>query len=297
MIAHSLGNMVVSAARQDHGLQYDKYFMVNAAVPVEAYDAVNGVTESSRARLTPSDWVGYPQRLRAAGWHELAPEGDARRGLTWKGRFGNVSDTVNYYSPEDEVLKCGNGEYQFPYQREYAWYCPERYKGVKSSLQNAIDYGRNEGGWAFNPAYDVEESEIIQNPPGSPQPTQTITWNRHATVDEMTNVTDMALIATPFCGPFADNAICSTNGPVVVSSVLRAQLLADAIPAESLPAGATAVVAWNSSQGRNYDMSDSKDRITLIDENLHSWKHSYFLQVPYMIVHRLFENIVNQVKE
>ena len=43
MMAHSLGNMLVSAARQDHGLQYEKYFMVNAAVPVEAYDPAGGV--------------------------------------------------------------------------------------------------------------------------------------------------------------------------------------------------------------------------------------------------------------
>ena len=298
MMAHSLGNMVVSAARQDHGLQYEKYFMVNAAVPVEAYDPAGGVTESSRARLTPSAWVGYPQRLRAAGWYALPPEGDVRRGLTWKGRFANVSDTVNYYSPEDEVLKCGYGEYHLPYLREYAWYNQEHYKGTKSSLQNAVDYGRNEGGWAFNPAYDVEESEIIQNPPGSPQPTQTITWNRHATVDEMTNVTDMALIATPFFGPFADNSICSTNGPVVVSPVLRAQLLADAIPAESLPAGLAEVPNWNQPSLRNYNMDTRfKDHVNLIDANLRLWKHSYFLQVPYMIVHELFEDIVNTVKE
>ena len=297
MMAHSLGNMVVSAARQDHGLQYEKYFMVNAAVPVEAYDAVNGVTESSRARLTPSAWGDYPQRLRAAGWYALAPEGDVRRGLTWKGRFGNVSDTVNYYSPEDEVLKCGYGEYHLPYQREYAWYNQEHYKGTKSSIQNAVAYGRNEGGWAFNPAYDVEETVTIQNPPGSPQPTQTITQYRHATAGEMTNVTDMALIATPFFGPFADNAICSTNGPVVVSASLRAQLLADAIPAESLPAGLSQVTDWNSSQERNYDMTEFKDHIDLIDEDLFPWKHSYFLQAPYMIVHSFFENIVNKVKE
>ena len=155
------------------------------AVDLAAYDPVNGVTESSRARLTPSAWVDYPQRLRAAGWYALAPEGDVRRGLTWKGRFANVSDTVNYYSPEDEVLKCGYGEYHLPYQREFAWYNQEHYKGTKSTIQNAVDYGRNEGGWAFNPAYDEEETVTIQNPPGSPQPTQTITQYRHATVAEM----------------------------------------------------------------------------------------------------------------
>ena len=240
----------------------------------------------------------FAEAIREAGFvGTLAPEGDVRRGLTWKGRFANVSDTVNYYSPEDEVLMCGNGETHHPYQRELAWYNQERYKGVKSLIQGVIDYGRNEGGWAFNPVYDVEEEETIPALPGSPEPMQTITWNRHATADEMTNVTDIALMATPFFGPFADNSICSTNGPVMVSAALRAQLLADAIPAESLPVGATEVVSWNSSPERNYNMSASKDHVNLIDEDLFPWKHSYFLQVPYMIVHRLFENIVNKVKE
>ena len=69
-----------------HGLQCEKYFMVNAAVPVEAYDPVGGVTEASRAILTPSAWIGYPQRLRTAGWYDLAPEGGragARPPLQW----------------------------------------------------------------------------------------------------------------------------------------------------------------------------------------------------------------------
>ena len=181
--------------------------------------------------------------------------------------------------------------------RGYAWYNQEHYKGTKSSLQNAIAYGRNEGGWAFNPAYDVEETATIQNPPGSPQPTQTITQYRHATVAEMADVSDDTLIAMPFFGPFADDAICSTNGPVEVSAALRAQLLADAIPAESLPAGLAEVPNWNQPSPRNFSMSGFKDNINLIDEDLFPWKHSYFLQAPYMIVHRLFENIVNKVKE
>ncbi|MDD4017430.1 MAG: hypothetical protein PHV28_05745, partial [Kiritimatiellae bacterium] len=38
VMAHSLGNMVVSSAIADHGMAADKYFMLNAAVPAEAYD-------------------------------------------------------------------------------------------------------------------------------------------------------------------------------------------------------------------------------------------------------------------
>ena len=35
-MAHSLGNMLVSAAIQDFGMPYEKYFMLNAAVAPEA---------------------------------------------------------------------------------------------------------------------------------------------------------------------------------------------------------------------------------------------------------------------
>jgi len=212
----------------------------------------------------------------------------------------DVDNTVNFYSLKDEVVAKGDGDWHPITERNYVWYNQEHYKGTKSTIQNAVDYGRNEGGWAFNPAYDVEETVTIQNPPGSPQSTQTITQYRHATVAEMADVSNGALIAMPFFGPFADDAICSTNGSVEVSAALRAQLLADAIPAESLPAGLTEVADWSSSPARNYNMSsDFRDsgNLNLIDAYLRPWKHSYFLQVPYMIVHELFEDIVNKVKE
>ena len=39
VMAHSLGNMVVSSAFADHGMVADKYFALNAAVASEAFDA------------------------------------------------------------------------------------------------------------------------------------------------------------------------------------------------------------------------------------------------------------------
>ncbi len=103
--------------------------------------------------MTSEAWQNYPERVRAAGWHELFDSSDPRSELTWKGRFASVSNTVNYYSTEDEVLKCGNGEWHYELQRKWAWYNQERYKGVKSPLQDALMFGRNEGGWAFNPEW------------------------------------------------------------------------------------------------------------------------------------------------
>lgn len=38
LLPHSLGNMVVCTAIQDHGFRPDRYFMLNAAVPAEAFD-------------------------------------------------------------------------------------------------------------------------------------------------------------------------------------------------------------------------------------------------------------------
>ena len=42
VLAHSLGNMLVSSAAVDHNLQYSRYYMLNAAVPMEAYDGADG---------------------------------------------------------------------------------------------------------------------------------------------------------------------------------------------------------------------------------------------------------------
>ena len=154
-VAHSLGNMLVSSAIQDWNLPHDKYMVLNAAVPIEAYDtSSDAVNETTANRLMPRDWVGYDASLRAANWHGLFDPGDGRRKLTWKGRFSRVVNTVNYYSSEEEVLRCGNGEWRQPLQRAYSWYNQERIKGVKPV---EAGLGRNEGGWGFNTDYYVED--------------------------------------------------------------------------------------------------------------------------------------------
>ena len=106
-LAHSLGNMLVSAAIQDCGMPYEKYFMLNAAVAMEAFDASSGVTQESHDNMTPEAWANYPDRVRSTHWWELFANGDGRRSLTWKGRFANVMDIVNFYSSQEEVCHFG----------------------------------------------------------------------------------------------------------------------------------------------------------------------------------------------
>ncbi|MFO1477377.1 MAG: Ig-like domain-containing protein [Verrucomicrobiota bacterium] len=102
--AHSLGNMMVCAAIQDFEAAPDRFFMIDAALPIEAFDAslVTGM------EMVHPDWKEYSERLYASEWFRLFPHGDGRRGLTWRGRFQDVpgrTELYNFYSSGEEVLE------------------------------------------------------------------------------------------------------------------------------------------------------------------------------------------------
>ena len=109
VMAHSLGNMVVSSMIHDYGLQVSKYLMCNSAVPAEAYDRSMSLRTS---KLVHPDWEEYPTNSWTASWHTLFKDdlNDDRKHLGWPGRFTNVlSKAVNFYSTSDhggdEVLE------------------------------------------------------------------------------------------------------------------------------------------------------------------------------------------------
>ena len=291
-MAHSLGNMLVSSAIQDWQLPCERYFMLNAAVPIEAYDvSTNAVNAAGIDRMLPIDWVGYDTMLKAAHWCDLFDVGDGRRVLTWKGRFSGVNNVVNYHSSEEEVLRCGNGESHLPLQRPYAWYNQERIKGVKPF---EMGLGRNEGGWEFNSAYFVEDT-YYDDDLGE----DVAYFRKRSATEANALLPDGAegFKSTPFFGWFEDRTIC-TNAFLVESAIspqLRAQLLADAIPAESLPAGLVPVPKWDEiTVAENQDMATSfKDKMTtnILGSASSQWGHSFFLSAPYMVVHGLFEDV------
>ena len=71
--AHSLGNMMVSAAIQDYGTQVDRYFLINAALAREVF---NSSFVDQDTFMTHKEWrdKGYEERLYASKWHELFAE-------------------------------------------------------------------------------------------------------------------------------------------------------------------------------------------------------------------------------
>ena len=288
-IAHSLGNMLVSAAIQDCGMPHEKYFMLNAAVAMEAYDPTNGITQTSHDNMTPEAWTNYTDRVRSTHWFERFPEGDGRRLLTWKGRFANVTNIVNFYSTQEEVVCNGDGSPK-DIGREYSWYNQEYCKGSWTWMVHP-----NEGGWAFNSYYDPSLFS-------------------HMAPSNAAELTDAQLRQTPFFLDFSNPEMhTSSNGAVVASNYLyRAEMLAYAIPSESYAVGANPLPGRTTMPPNdtsnilyyNHDMAmvftsgidDLPPKGEKAKYKHRDWQHSTFVQRSYKRVHQLFKIIDQHIR-
>ncbi len=109
-------------------MPHKKYFILNAAVTLEAYDTVGGVSTKSWNAMTPAEWRPYLDRVRSSHWYELflSSPVDARQRLTWKGLFKDVDNTVAQPSSDVCVWRHGRG---LPPNEEYDDICHERTGG------------------------------------------------------------------------------------------------------------------------------------------------------------------------
>ena len=124
--AHSLGNMVISSAIADWGLNANTYFMIDAAVAMEAY---NASTSDNPNLVPPPYWLNYSNRLWASKWYQLFDASDARSSLTWSNRFGNIPIAYNYYSSTEDVLENADGLTHSITGQAFAWVNQEMLKG------------------------------------------------------------------------------------------------------------------------------------------------------------------------
>ena len=177
IFAHSLGNMVASSAISDHALDAAHYFMVNAAVPTEAY---LGESADRRLMVHPEwkDQLGlipdYAEWLLSPNWWWLFPPEDHRSLLKWKDRFAGLTSRtrcLNFYSSGEDVLKSGTGDlpnlFGEVYDKEQVWTFNEMVKGTNTLSANLA--GEVHGGWGFNRAYMdwVDPGGAAHPPPGS----------------------------------------------------------------------------------------------------------------------------------
>ena len=301
-IAHSLGNMLVSAAIQDYGMEYEKYFMLDAAIAIEAFDPTNGITQVAHDNMTPEAWTNYTDRVRATHWFERFPEGDGRRLLTWKGRFANVTNIVNFYSTQEEVVNNGDGDWHTIAERNYVWYNQETRKGVWPLMLHEY-----EGGWEFNGYYNTTTNYWI----GDLFQTETY----HMLPADADQLSDEQLQQIPFFLDFHNPEMhSSSNGLIVATNYLyRAEMLAYAIPAESFAVGANPLSALNaytntvtneSVPSRNFNMASFIAGQEDLPENedddpekrYRDWQHSTFVQRSYKRTSRLYKEIISFMK-
>ncbi|NOU36519.1 MAG: hypothetical protein HOO88_07095 [Kiritimatiellaceae bacterium] len=185
MLAHSLGNMVVSSAIQDYGMSVQKYLMLDAAVASEAFDGSLFNAAANNNPMLHADWRGYALQTWSANFHELYSLPDTRAKLTWRGRFAAVVPfAYNFYSSEDEVFEINQAsvnmmtgvEFDFDIWlpsseihglERYTWQKQEVFKGRDfPGLPSPIG-STKWWGWGFHhnllglKAYSAEEANVL----------------------------------------------------------------------------------------------------------------------------------------
>ena len=283
MLAHSLGNVVVSSASVDYGLQYKKYYMLNAAVPMEAYDIMSRTTN-----MVGKAWRSTPSRIRSSEWSNLFDREDGRSLLSWRGRFAGIANAVNCYSTTEDVL--GNTDLNESqvgrWWNDRAWAMQEMNKGTQLAEMLPDSWANSEGGWGFNlSAYG--ERYINRN-------TLRMTTRMKRRISRMS---DDELKANPVFKPFDEDWLHSTNGFVSVPQIdiVRARILGDGIPAISFAAGANQMHDRAGIIQLNYHLYEAGFWPREYDD-CHNpiWQHSDIKKVAYHYLSGFFKIIVSE---
>jgi hypothetical protein len=266
---HSLGNMVVSSAIADWGLNVNAYFMIDAAVAMEAY---NASPADNLLLVPPSDyWLEYSNRLWASKWYQLFDSSDARSTLTWSNRFGNISIAYNYYSANEDVLQDADGQLHSVTGEEFSWVNQEMRKG--SFVAGLV--ANDEAGWGFN--------------------SLGLNGYSNYTLDQANAIPDSQLQTNSFFGWFDDANLYTPGGDTDVNYNLRAQILGDGIPALSNAAGGTSMV--NSFGVPDADREMNAYRLGNYGQGLwpisdNRWHHSDIVNVAFPFNYKIFNQII-----
>jgi VCBS repeat-containing protein len=327
IVAHSLGCCVVASAIADHGMNVNNSCFIDAALARECFD---GEVPSDANGMTPDEWRSYDSRLYAANWYERFPATDARSILTWRNRFTNAVLAIhNFYSSTEDVLAAYDGEvpgWWFTaltaagFNGDYAWVFQEKAKGDKVNYLLGLTHaGSYYGGWGFNlndallttySNWYVIDSITGQRRVKNPGEIGTITaslldssrysplfktgWGTYDRLNPTLEVIDTNYKDGPdwifdLYGIASGNTIAS-------DPIKRNQLLAEAIPALSLPAGANKTANFTS--GRNYNLptqfADTIHWPRRRDEHdVRLWLHSDVHDVAYLYQYKLFDKLVS----
>ena len=294
--AHSLGNMVTLSAISDWNAPISQYFMLDAAVPVEAIDPT-AVTNM----MTFSTWAGYTNRLFAADWYQLFTNNDARSTLFWNNRLANLLNVTvyNFYSSGEEVLRtttndppssvlsmvaaqAANNLWNGIPFGTYTWYWQEKGKGTSSQ-----DWflGSSHGGWLIGNTY-----EYMAPASANVLPTSQLKTNSFC------NFASSILEVNP---PSGDVALLNSTSGSAYAAANRNRILSDAIPAMSLVAGANPIPSLSPPRSlteHNFNMNTIQFQNgwsqARTGNEVGLWHHSDFVQMTYTFTYKLFNQFV-----
>ncbi len=269
--AHSLGNMLVGSAMHDwQAAGISNYFMVDAAVPKEAYDsAEEQLATQTTWGMDHPDWSNYPRRLWCSDWHKLFPGSDNRSRLTWKNRLQGISNVFNFYSTGEEVLANPADAPTVPTSSTEVWNNQERMKG---RMETGQVLSSNYGGWRFTNYYNEGQVYYPQIPPA-----------------QTASITDAELNQQPFFWPGPAELHGANGNNYASPQQHRNTLLSEMVPALSFAAGANPVIRFGT---RNVNMPDHfKNDWPRANP---SWQHSDAKVVGYLYIYKVFDAVVSE---
>lgn len=311
LAAHSLGNLVASQAIQGTNFTPNRYYIINGAVPLEAYDS-GSTTAVEKAAMTERTWKNYgaigERRLFANNWHKLFDENDSRSRLTWSDHFSNISeiDTHNFFSrgedvvqnPETddvdifaEILALTNNQGGFV---RGTWGAQEFVKGGTSLA--IYGQSRMQGGWGFH-------HSPTDPPPPPPATWQSGYWKNDPELRKFTpeearsEISDMDLELKPFFLPFLELDLFDSDlGSTKASeNSVRHDVLATGIPSQSFAIAANPVASLKG----NHDMNGMKTDPTLWPIDNHDgrsvgkWLHSDIKNVSTNYLNKVYTSMIN----
>ena len=281
VIGHSLGNMLVSSAIVDHKLQYAKYFIMDGAVAISAYDS-----EEYSSDMIDSAWENVNPSYRASRWYELFDETDFRHTLSWKGRFAGIKNVINCYSKTEDVV----GD---PVEggRQSVWVMQEWNKGC--NLWHVLNFGPHtsvtvEGGWGITTPYCLDPRKYF------------LGFN-----EEVKNVTKEVAITRPLFTPFRrETERMHSLQPYFKSEIkdpdgMRSLILGDGIPAESHAVGANLVKCFEKENINMMDYASNTEKWPddRKDDEKMFWHHSDIKNLAYFYNYKLYDEMVKRIEE
>jgi len=298
LAAHSLGNMVTLSAISDWNASISQYFMLDAAVPLEAIDSA-AVTNM----MIFSTWTQYTNRLYASDWYKLFAGNDARSTLSWNNRLENLQDVsvYNYYSSGEEVLRTATNDppstvldkvltqvtdfwpFGIPFGT-YTWYWQEKGKGT---CDQDWFLGSSHGGWAFSVSTNYYTNFFY----GDGWVTNILSPFQVANTPAAELSTN-AFFQMTSPGFTADAALYGSSASTYATTN-RNRILSDAIPAMSLVTGANPVPDAGI-VAQNIDMRTIENGWPLgrTGNEINMWHHSDFHEVAYTFTYHLFDQFV-----